>query len=122
MESWRNPPPAAVSAPCTAPINHSPTIQAIAECELIRDFPECAKKSWRYLEASQIKFDERERYKYFRHISKVRLVFPLLPFGVDSSGLRYCPYIAYVEPTTQEWLDFSLLAFPCWYFACMQRF
>ncbi|CAN0421982.1 unnamed protein product, partial [Scytosiphon promiscuus] len=27
-------------------------------------------KAWRYLEASQISFDERERDKYFRHISK----------------------------------------------------
>eukprot|EP00752_Nemacystus_decipiens_P008292 g7413.t1 len=45
-------------------------MQAMAECELIQDFPECARKSWRYLEATQIKFDERERYKYFRHISK----------------------------------------------------
>ena len=43
----------------------------MAECELIQDFPDCAKKSWRYLEATQIKLDERERYKYFRHISKV---------------------------------------------------
>lgn len=43
----------------------------MAECELFQDFPDCAKKSWRYLEATQIKLDERERYKYFRHISKV---------------------------------------------------
>lgn len=50
----------------------------MAEAELIQDFPECAKKGWRYLEASQIKFDERERYKYFRHISKVWPGFPLL--------------------------------------------
>lgn len=38
------------------------------------DFPESSKKIWRYLEATQIKTDERERHKYFRHISKVRLM------------------------------------------------
>lgn len=65
------------------------TLQAMAECEVIQDFPECAKKGWRYLEATQIKFDERERYKYFRHISKVGAVavavavLPLLAAGDD---------------------------------------
>ncbi|CAN0541999.1 unnamed protein product, partial [Ectocarpus sp. 12 AP-2014] len=46
------------------------TVQALAESELCEDFPVCASKGWRYLEATQIKFDERERDKYFRHISK----------------------------------------------------
>ncbi|CAN0467089.1 unnamed protein product, partial [Ectocarpus sp. 12 AP-2014] len=45
-------------------------VQALAESELCEDFPVCASKGWRYLEATQIKFDERERDKYFRHISK----------------------------------------------------
>lgn len=46
------------------------------------DFPESSKKIWRYLEATQIKTDERERYKYFRHISKVRvMVFPMVVFA-----------------------------------------
>lgn len=46
------------------------TVQAMAESGLCEEFGDCSKKIWRYLEASQIKFDERERYKFFRHISK----------------------------------------------------
>lgn len=45
--------------------------QALSESGMCGDFPESCKKIWRYLEATQIKTDERERYKYFRHISKV---------------------------------------------------
>ncbi|CAN0423572.1 unnamed protein product, partial [Hapterophycus canaliculatus] len=45
-------------------------VQALAESELGDEFPECVRKAWRFLEASQISFDERERDKYFRHISK----------------------------------------------------
>ncbi|CAM9442144.1 unnamed protein product [Scytosiphon promiscuus] len=45
-------------------------VQALAESELCEEFPESSRKAWRYLEASQISFDERERDKYFRHISK----------------------------------------------------
>lgn len=46
--------------------------QALADASLCGEFAECSKKIWRYLEATQIKFDERERYKFFRHISKVK--------------------------------------------------
>lgn len=45
-------------------------VQALSESGMCSDFPESSKKIWRYLEATQIKTDERERHKYFRHISK----------------------------------------------------
>ncbi|CAN0503761.1 unnamed protein product, partial [Scytosiphon promiscuus] len=44
--------------------------QALSESGMCSGFPESSKKIWRYLEATQIKTDERERHKYFRHISK----------------------------------------------------
>lgn len=46
-------------------------VQALSESGMCSEFPESSKKIWRYLEATQIKTDERERHKYFRHISKV---------------------------------------------------
>lgn len=65
------------------------TIQALAESGLCGDFPEASKKSWRFFEATQIKFDERQRHKFFRHISKVwfrfvsQAVQTRLTFGLD---------------------------------------
>lgn len=44
----------------------------MADSGLCQEFGDCSKKIWRYLEATQIKFDERERYRFFRHISKAR--------------------------------------------------
>eukprot|EP01037_Dinobryon_pediforme_P018298 gene18298-18560_t len=45
-------------------------VQAIVEGGLAEKFPDCAKKVYSYLKRTQIRNNEEDREKYFRHISK----------------------------------------------------
>lgn len=98
------------------------------------EFPESSKKIWRFLEATQIKTDERERHKYFRHISKVHVVDGLFPHGLSGFffGLlvhtRYCTFSIFIVRTLILFLflffvpEVFIFSFLLLFFVILQRF
>ena len=76
--------------PCCAALlpsnNHTHTHTARAvEGRLAEKFPACARKVYSYLKRTQIAADEKDREKYFRHISKGGWPFSTAAHGFASS-------------------------------------
>lgn len=60
---------------------------ATVEGGLAEKFPDCAKKVYSYLKRTQIRNNEEDREKYFRHISKGGWPFSTAAHGSASNML-----------------------------------